>query len=161
LSRTDRLPEAFVAHEMPGRVRLKIPSRRNNNAYFEAVLGSLSQLSGVVDVEVNSSTASVLIIGSVTLPEIESSTKASHLFTVDRLPEKKTRKSIAVRLKNGVFKVNKRLSSITNGVVDIPSLFTVSFLAMGVSQILSGNFGLPAWYTALWYSLNMIDKSEK
>ncbi len=54
-------PEALVAHESPGRLRLKVPERRGDAAFFAEVGGRLAEAPGVREVETNARTASLLI----------------------------------------------------------------------------------------------------
>jgi len=55
-----QLPQARVCHLAHGRLRLKIPEKRRDEAFFEAVRQQLSR-DGIKRVEVNPLTASVLV----------------------------------------------------------------------------------------------------
>jgi Heavy metal associated domain 2 len=54
-------PLARVAHALPGRKRLKIEERRGDEAYFNTVEKALSESPGVVAVETNFRTGSVIV----------------------------------------------------------------------------------------------------
>lgn len=155
------LPDAFVTHQMTGRIRIKIPSCKNNQAYFAQLFSFFTQLHGVTEVRINPQTASILLLGTFEPSMPMKMAKEHALFEIKQLPLKtKPQQSIAVKLKKTAGVINKGLSAATNGAVDLPSIFSVSLLTMGAIQILSGNFGLPAWYTAFWYGSDLIKKSE-
>ncbi|THK35353.1 hypothetical protein EHS39_25390 [Ensifer sp. MPMI2T] len=52
---------AQIIHRAPGRVRIKIPARRHHAAYFNELRANLLACEGVVAVQVNPLTATVLI----------------------------------------------------------------------------------------------------
>ncbi len=54
-------PEASVAHSSAGRLRLKVPERRGDTAFFAELGGKLAAAPQVQEVETNARTASVLI----------------------------------------------------------------------------------------------------
>ena len=54
-------PEASIEHKLPKRTRLRVPSKRGNPAYFQAVADGLSKVSGVVSVRTNPACASVVV----------------------------------------------------------------------------------------------------
>ena len=53
--------KAHVVHHIPGRVRLRIPAKRRDRAYFEQVKARLEQIHLISAVEVNPASASVLV----------------------------------------------------------------------------------------------------
>ena len=54
--------DAIVVHRMQGRVRIRVPSKRGNVAYFNSIKERLSSHSGVADVEVTPATGSILML---------------------------------------------------------------------------------------------------
>ena len=54
-------PEASVAHNSAGRLRLKVPERRGDPAFFADLGGKLAAAPEVNEVETNARTASILI----------------------------------------------------------------------------------------------------
>ena len=54
-------PEASVAHSSTGRLRLKVPARRGDLAFFAELGGKLAAAPAVREVETNARTASILI----------------------------------------------------------------------------------------------------
>ena len=55
------LPAAFIEHQLPHRLRLKIPSKRGDGAFFEELARRSSMLPGVTALSANPVTASILI----------------------------------------------------------------------------------------------------
>lgn len=53
--------KAFIEHRLPGRVRLKIPSRRGDVSFFESLIATLSDLLNIDELTANPSTGSVII----------------------------------------------------------------------------------------------------
>ncbi len=53
--------EALVVHNMAGRIRIRVPSKKGNAAYFTAVKEALSACVGVEGVEVAPFTGSILV----------------------------------------------------------------------------------------------------
>ncbi|MGZ5044724.1 MAG: hypothetical protein ACXV8P_08025 [Methylobacter sp.] len=43
------LPSAFVKHQLPGRVRLKIPQKRGNVHYFDRLADIFSKFLSIAD----------------------------------------------------------------------------------------------------------------
>jgi hypothetical protein len=54
--------EASVAHDSPGRLRLKVPERRGDLAFFARLGAALAEAPGVRAVETNARTGSLLIL---------------------------------------------------------------------------------------------------
>ena len=54
-------PDAYTVHQVPGRMRLRVPARRGDRAYFANVAQVLVAVPDVRSVRVNPSTGSVLV----------------------------------------------------------------------------------------------------
>jgi hypothetical protein len=55
------LPDAFVEHQLPGRARLRIPSKRGDNAFFHEAKQRLSGVSIIEEVSANPHIGTLLI----------------------------------------------------------------------------------------------------
>ena len=55
------LPTAFVSHQVPGRVRLRVPTMRHQEDYFARLREQLASIPGLHRLTTNTRTASVLI----------------------------------------------------------------------------------------------------
>jgi hypothetical protein len=74
-----------LSHRIPGRVRFKIPSRRHDQVFFDAVARVLSACEGVSSVTANPLTASILVHHTAPLEEI-----AAYAERVRLLPREAT-----------------------------------------------------------------------
>lgn len=56
------LPLAYISHNSKGRLRFRIPSKKNDSGYFSVVYKKLRNLKFIRSLDVNLSTASILIV---------------------------------------------------------------------------------------------------
>jgi hypothetical protein len=151
------LPEARVCHFTSNRVRLRIPERRHDRAFFEAVQRQLSQWQGVDRVEVNPATASVLIHYSDGPAFLAEHYAQNNLFAVGDIPpdqsapETSPAISIAQRTRGGVDAFDRAVQRLSGGQADLRSLVMLGLLGTGVVQLLRGNVAVPA-ITLFWYA---------
>jgi hypothetical protein len=154
------LPEdAYVSHLSPGRLRVKIPSRRGEEIFFSEVRTQFSSLQGVQEVVVNPLTGSVLVIHSVDQQTVAGLLQASNL-----LPSNNPGSGASFRFHQDVSKtfegVDHRVKSFIGGGMNLGSLAFLALLGAGFYQIAKGNFTAIPWYTAFWYALNVFLKSK-
>jgi hypothetical protein len=64
------LPVAYVAHASMARVRIRVPSRRHDTAYFSTVVEKLSARPEVISVEGNAATTGLLVRHYCPLPRL-------------------------------------------------------------------------------------------
>jgi hypothetical protein len=76
------LPEGRVRHLSPGRLRLRIPEKRRDDAFFRTVEQRLAGWDSVDRVEVNPLTASVLVTFSDPAALFTENALRNDLFTV-------------------------------------------------------------------------------
>jgi len=76
------LPEAYVAHASMARLRLRIPSRRHDQAFFDRVCERLAARAEVVAAKANPATASLLIQHYCPLERLYSVAADENLFAV-------------------------------------------------------------------------------
>src|SRR5205807_8743072 len=76
------LPEGRVCHLTTGRLRLRIPEKRRDDAFFRTVEQRLAGWDSVDQVEVNPLTASVLVTFSDPAALFAENTLRNDLFTV-------------------------------------------------------------------------------
>lgn len=152
-----RLPEASVAHESTGRIRLRIPEKRYDAGYFADVEKAFSNSDMVTKVGANPTTAGVLIMHRSTLGQIGQVAETHGLFTIIRRPSTRTR-PLSRRIKDGYRTLDSAVTTGTNGQIDIPTAAFLALTGWGVYQILQGRVAGPAWYTAFWYGVNLLLK---
>lgn len=152
--------DTVISHASKGRLRLKIPSKKRNPAFFDHLQTEIREIPGLTQVRVNPLSGSILILYSE-LPEGISALVPSFAGltpeNISRLKPDNLYQKIT-----GTFKqVNGRIRGFTGGEMDIPTLSFVALLAVGIYQISRKNFVAPAWYTAFWYALNIFLKSKE
>jgi hypothetical protein len=152
------LPQAIVSHQTAERLRIKIPSRKGDGAFFAHVKQSLERELKYRLLQVNALTGSVLIVDPVLdLEDVTNCASRERLFTLEH------RLAPAQPLGRMVFapvvELNRKISGFTDGAVDFPGLIFLVLCGFGIYEILRGNFKPPPWYTAFWYAFGIFTKS--
>lgn len=152
------LPEAHLVHASPGRVRIRISSKKRDQAFFSSLREQLSKFPMIRKVEVNSLTGSVLVIHDlngmeVDLKAVSDYTEMSGLFTLQKPDSDQT--STTEKIAALFSSANERVKGATAGELDLPTTASLGLLGMGVYQIGKGNVAAPAWHVAFWYALNI------
>ena len=153
-----KLPEARITHAISGRVRIKILSKKGDSSYFESLERKFSDCDKVQEVEANAVTAGVLLLHDADIKDISKFAEENRLFEVESLRLERT--PLVKRIRSGFEDLNRRTKKLTGSELDLPSAVFVSLLSLSIYQIARGNFFAPAWYTSLWYALNIVFKSS-
>lgn len=152
------LPAATLVHEGAARLRLRISSRKKDQAYFDRVRAVLEDCPGVGEVSVNPLTGSVLILHINATPQILSYAEENGLF---QIPEGSARKRTYPNAVSQTFTdMDSRVQRLSGGDLNLPSAISAGLLLTGIFQIARGNFAAPAWYTAFWYGSNVFLKAR-
>jgi hypothetical protein len=152
------LPQAIVSHQTAERLRIKIPSRKGDGAFFSSVKHSLDRDMKYDLVNVNALTGSVLIVDSgVEVEALANCASQEHLFTLEHrlVPVQPLGRTLFAP----VLDLNRKISGFTDGAVDFPGLIFLALCGFGIYEILRGNFRPPPWYTAFWYAFGIFTKS--
>ena len=151
-------PASFIAHQMPGRTRIRIPAMRRNEAYFLNLQKALQECKGVVGVETNPLTASALVYHFSSLDEIKEFAEGRNLFLIEAetapskaLPSER----ISARLKS----LDQRIVAITGGRLDGREAAFSGLLLAAAYQMFKGSM-LPTGATLVWYALNLIAQKQ-
>lgn len=155
--------EAIVCHQTTDRVRLRIPSRKGDAAFFAQVRTQLEAVPEITRVETSSLTGSVLLRCRGSSERVLESLRRGNLLPIrERTP---VRRPLAVRTVAGFREIDAWVERSSGGELDLPSVALVGLIVAGVYQIMRGNFAAPAWYTAFWYAagiaLKAVPKDEK
>ena len=78
------MPIAYVEHQIPGRLRLRIPERRGDVAFFQRVVGALSKVPDVTELDGSPLTGSVRIRHSGTSELIAAAAAKEGLFEIGK-----------------------------------------------------------------------------
>jgi hypothetical protein len=150
-------PAARISHFTPRRLRIKVPEKRRDSAFFETVAERLATWNSVEGVETNPLTASVLIHFSD--PErlfLEAAAK-NDLFDIDFDSASGDSASPAVTeaAVRSFETADHALRRWTQNQIDMRGVLFVLLLAGGVFQLLRRRLDAPA-PTLLWYAGDLI-----
>ena len=153
-----RLPEARLCHYASGRLRVKIPEKRRDDAFFEAVRKRLSGWDSIDRVEVNPLTASVLVEFASLLDLFAENAIKNDLFEIDLdalsgLGEDP--KALTEHAAEAFGKADESIRRWTGGAADLRSAVLVFLVGAGLMQAFRGNIAAPA-ATLFWYAGDML-----
>ncbi len=154
------LPDAYVCHRTPERMRVKILSKKGDDSYFSALSPSLSELSGVTRVETNFVTGTVLFVSETSLDQeaIAEYAEMNKLFKLGAAPSQ--RGALPGRVVKSFNLLDEKVRGLTRDEIDAPGMAFLGLLGVGLYQLSIGNFAAPAWYTAFWYATSILLKSH-
>ena len=78
------VPSAFLEHQLPGRIRLRIPAKRGDGAFFETAKRGLAGNAAVKEVIANPNTGSLLIRYAGDVDGLATDVAERGIFTVQR-----------------------------------------------------------------------------
>ncbi len=160
---TETRTSAYVAHALPGRLRLRIPEQRGNDAYFADLCERLSNRREFTAVTANAMTGGILLhlAPGVAIPEVAAAATALSLFDVQSAavpPARPPTSRNALTAASVSFKGADRLiAEASGGFLDLRSILFLLLLAMAIRQISRGHF-MVAGFTPLWHAVNMMMK---
>lgn len=148
-------PSAYLTHTAPGRCRIKIPDKRHDTEFFDALEPVLINLAGVKRVTVNTLTSSVLI--QYREQELPLQELKSHLDSITHFEVTAEPKPVAIwedasqRLKS----FDDYLKDGSEGQIDFRSLLFVVFVLLAVRQLMQGSV-LGSASNLLWYATQLV-----
>lgn len=158
------LPKAYIKHQMAGRIRLKIPEKRGDEAYFEYLAESFAGCEAVSQLQLNPQTASLLIQhGAVPFLEVADFASSNSLFTVTGESETElpaTEQMSIASLSNVLAAhLDHKLADLSAGRVDVRSVLFLGFMGLAVREASKGHVMAPA-STFLWRALQLLNKKN-
>lgn len=152
------LLSAYVVHHTSGRLRFKIPSKKGDPDYFMGICKNLSEVEGVTKVVGNPETGSVVIHYNFDTEKIKELMLENGIIlsSNNNQEQLKSRKILA-----GVFSFfNTNIKQVSSKKLDIGLIAAAVLISAGLYQIARGNFTAIPWYTAFWYGLNLLLKTN-
>ena len=151
------LPAARISHFTPRRLRIKVPEKRRDWAFFDAVADRLATWDSVEGVETNPLTASVLIYFSELERLFLEADAKNDLFDIDfDAAFENSSEPVVTRVAVQSFQTADRaLRRWTKNEIDMRGVLFVLLLAGGVFQLLRRRLDAPA-PTLLWYAGDLI-----
>lgn len=155
------IPAAVIAHASSGRLRIRIPSQKGNLAALKSQGDQLAACPGILSIEVNPETGSILLLHQTTVHEIAEYGRSRNIFS---LVEPKNSKVPSVKLRPNLgdtFKsVDRQMQNLTGGDLDLRGFAVGALVIAGSVQILSGTAGPLPWSAAFWYAYNLYSKAK-
>ncbi len=140
-------------HELPGRLRVRVPARQGDRAYFADVAETFDLFREVLAAEGNPRTGSILIRHEATSARVWAFAETHRLFVPETAqapaPGALDRMLADARQIDGWF----RRSS--GGELDLGTLVTMGLVGMSAYQIVCGRILAPA-VTLSWYAAQQL-----
>jgi hypothetical protein len=151
------LPAARITHFTTRRLRIKVPERRRDTAFFNHAADRLATWDSVERVETNPLTASILLHFSDPQRLFLEAIAENDLFDID-FEEALAQQSEPVVARTAVQSLeaaNLALRRWTQNQVDMRTVLFLMLLAGGTYQLLRGRLATPA-PTLLWYAGDLL-----
>jgi len=158
-------PFAYIKHQLPGRVRLKIPQKRGDFRYFDRIAELFADCPGITQLQLNPSAASILIChGTETdFLNIAEFAQTNGLFRIIDQPEEETFSipylPIPTLTSTGLNRLDESLMNFSQGRLDGRSLLILALIGLAVRQMTRGNIMGPAT-TLLWYAFSLLKEEN-
>lgn len=148
---------AYIAHQLPGRIRIRLPHARGDRAFLEQINQSISPRPGVRHVEVNPTTGSIVIHYEASPLEDFKQGLAIHadredLFILD-LNSHTEERNISHSIDRGFKNVSNSVKRATDGAIDLKELFPVALAAAALAFVKTAE-GTPLWVSLLNFSFS-------
>jgi len=162
----DQRPLAYIKHRLPGRMRLKIPQRRGDHAYFERLAEAFALCDGIRQLQLNPHAASLLVVHDehLTLDTLRAFVEAEGLFRLEDAPPPQyveesslPHASIADFSAAGLSQLDALLRHASDGRFDMRSGLLLGLLALGIQQAAKGHIMAPA-FTLFWHALELLSR---
>ena len=149
--------EAWIVHQTAGRLRLRLPQRRKDPVYLEALAAAAAELPGVLAAQPNPVTGSLLLL-------YEEDQADDFADALDRLVDAH---GIVLQLgtppmpparpvlQRGLAGIDRYLGQLSQQATDLRSLGIMLFLALSLVQLGRGQVLAPA-SSLLWYALDLL-----
>jgi hypothetical protein len=150
-------PDAICSHQIRGRLRIRVDGRRGQAEYFARVKERMLACRGLTHVEVNPSTASILILHDVDVETIAGYAEQHALFVLTAASMDTV--VIQQRAAEGLGDLDRFFKALSGGTVDLGSVLFLLLVGMGMAQVLEGQVMVPA-VTLFWYALTSLQFSR-
>jgi Heavy metal associated domain 2 len=149
-----------VAHDIPGRLRLRLPA----GASTEGLQAAVSAVPGVTRTTWSARTRSLLVLydpdhgsreaiaGAVTHASGLPAAVASDTPSAAPAPPGEPGAALALGVRQLFGEVDHRVQRATRGLVGLGGLFPVALTAWALTEVVRGRAAPLAWSSALWYA---------
>lgn len=156
------IPAAVIAHTSTGRLRIRVPSQKGNLTALKSLGDQLAACPGILSIEVNPGTGSILLLHQATVQEIAEYARSRSLFSLDeqkssRAPSAELRQNLGETFKS----VDRQIQTLTDGDMDLSGFAMAALVVAGTAQILTGNAGAIPWFAAYWYAYHLYSRTKE
>jgi hypothetical protein len=156
------ISNAVIAHASTGRLRIKIPSQKGNLVALKSRGDQLAACPGILSIEVNPGTGSILLIHQTTVREIAEYARSKDLFSLQeqkgpKVPSADLRRNLGETFKS----VDRRIQNLTDGDLDLSGFALAALIVTGTAQILTGNAVAIPWFAAYWYAFHLYSRTKE
>jgi hypothetical protein len=156
------IPAAVIAHASSGRLRIRIPSEKGNLPALKSVGDQLAACPGILSIEVNQGTGSILMLHQTTVHAIAEYGRSKDLFSFAapkdaKVPSAELRRNLGETFKS----VDRQIQSLTSGDMDLNGFAVAALVVAGSVQLLSGNAGAIPWFAAYWYAYHLYSRTKE
>jgi hypothetical protein len=147
------LPAGYIAHRIGDRVRVRIPERKGDAAYFMRVERNLSACERVIYVEANPLTASILLRYTGANDDLRRDAINLGLFAIEEIPPSVN--PVLTATSERIDQLNRFLQRSSNGSFDLLEVAFVGLIGASIVQVLRGQALGPA-STLLAHALTIL-----
>ncbi len=141
---TALMTEARIVHAIPGRLRLRISERRGDAVFWDALPRQFGQCPGVVAVSVKPATGSVVLTtGPTVRPDSIIQYAREWLELEISYPLVPRHPSVADTVAAGLGGLDRGLTGLSNGLIDLRSLLFLALVILIVRQVKRGHWSGP------------------
>lgn len=141
------IARAQIVHALPGRVRLRIGSRRHDYAYFDELMGKLADVAGVEVIDTNPRTGSVLLsYEGDALAALAAHALEQGLFVLD-LEAQSAKETVSQPAE----------AWLTRAAIDWRTPFALALLGLAFRQMVAGKVMAPA-ISLFWYAYEVLER---
>jgi len=136
------LPAGYIAHRIGDRVRVRIPERKGDAAYFMRVERDLSACERVIYVEANPLTASILLRYTGANDDLRRDAINLGLFAIEEIPPSVN--PVLTATSERIDQLDRFLQRSSNGSFDLLEVAFVGLIGASIVQVLRGQALGPA-----------------
>lgn len=144
---------ARIAHRTSTRLRIRVPERRHDVAWWQGLGERVRGRPGVVAVEVNPATAGILIVHDGSFDPTQAELIELELQLTNG-EQRRAGGTLLDRTAAAINAIDTRIKLATAGTLDLASISLVGLAGMMLVQVARGHLGRPppaitvAWYAA-------------
>ena len=151
-------PLAEVVHSLKGRLRLRFPTEKRNQDFFQNLLESLSNIESIRDIKANPLTGSVLIQYDGELEEIVQ--RLEERFEIKRIGKNGKGEPLRDKILAATYRLDEKIKKLSSYQLDLRTLLALLFLLLGLNEIRKGKWSSPPWYFTLMSAITLLRPSK-